>query len=415
MPSIRKNLLQFIFSGSYMKRWNDKLRPTELTEVDKQAHKMLTAWMLCVQNGKKLATDAERLALQSAVVEGGIFDYFYRLVVTDIKPPVFYRIRANAEDYRQLTEWVIKELEPRIKPVDEDLWHRFLAYTGKTEHDSLADRILDAAHHYASYWEFRILRPLNGFDDELPAIEDSFVSRLHSHSDLEGVPCLLDERRASAFRHFATLCGQLRFQKRWSQTPRIPETSVLGHMFIVASFAFFFSIGVGACPTRRVNNFFAGLLHDLPEVLTRDIIFPVKKSVGGLDALIREYEEEELKRRIMDPLGSQGFTALGERLGYYLGLSTGSEFHAAVRENGAARTVTFDELQTLYNEDRYDPKDGTLLKACDSLAAFIEAYTAVRNGIASDQLQQAIWRLREDNRRTEFGPLHVGALFADFD
>ncbi len=40
MPSIRKSLLQFVFSGAYMKRWNDKLRPVELMEVDKQAHKM---------------------------------------------------------------------------------------------------------------------------------------------------------------------------------------------------------------------------------------------------------------------------------------------------------------------------------------------------------------------------------------
>ena len=30
------------------------------------------------------------------VIEGGIFDYFYRLIITDIKPPVFYRIKANA-------------------------------------------------------------------------------------------------------------------------------------------------------------------------------------------------------------------------------------------------------------------------------------------------------------------------------
>ncbi len=37
MPSIRKSLLQFVFSGAYMKRWNDKLRPVELMEVDKQA------------------------------------------------------------------------------------------------------------------------------------------------------------------------------------------------------------------------------------------------------------------------------------------------------------------------------------------------------------------------------------------
>lgn len=43
MPAIRKSLLQLIFSGAYLLRWNDKLRPVELLEIDKQAHKMLLA------------------------------------------------------------------------------------------------------------------------------------------------------------------------------------------------------------------------------------------------------------------------------------------------------------------------------------------------------------------------------------
>ncbi len=414
MAGIRKNLLQFIFSGAYMKRWNDKLRPAELTEVDKQGHKMIMAWLLCLLNAGTLSPE-ERRRLEMTVTEGGIFDYFFRLVVTDIKPPVFYRIAANPEHYRQLASWALGELEHRIKPVDEALWERLQCYVLKPKGNTLAERILDAAHHYASYWEFSLLKPLNGFDDELQEIEESFRKSLESHRDLVGVTDLLDREKSSAFKKFAVLCGQLRFQKRWSQTPRIPETSVMGHMFIVACIAFFFSLAVDSCPVRRLNNFFAGLLHDLPEVLTRDIIFPVKKSVEGLDSLIHEYEEEELRRRIISPLLADGHNGIVDRLAYYLGLATGSEFHATVLENGLVRRVSFAELQEDYNQDCFDPKDGELLKACDSLAAFIEAYTAVRNGITSDQLQQAIWRLRENNRNQEFGPLHLGALFADFD
>lgn len=76
----------------------------------------------------------------------------------------------------------------------------------------------------------------------------------------------------TALARFANLCGQLRFQIRWTQAPRIPATSVLGHMFIVATFAYFFSLSVDACTARANNNFFCGLFHDLPELLTRDII-----------------------------------------------------------------------------------------------------------------------------------------------
>ena len=43
-------------------------------------------------------------------------------------------------------------------------------------------------------------------------------------------------------------------------------------MFIVACFAYFFSIAVSACPARRHNNFYAGLFHDVPKLLTQDIM-----------------------------------------------------------------------------------------------------------------------------------------------
>jgi putative hydrolase of HD superfamily len=56
-----------------------------------------------------------------------------------------------------------------------------------------------------------------------------------------------------------------------------------------------------------------------------------------------------------------------------------------------------------------------MLKACDTLAAFIEAYTAVRNGISVDELHQALWRLRQQHRKLVIGNIHVGALLADFD
>lgn len=53
MSAIRKSLLQLMFSGSCMRRWNDKLRPVELYEIDKQAHKMIVAWMLTLLNSRE--------------------------------------------------------------------------------------------------------------------------------------------------------------------------------------------------------------------------------------------------------------------------------------------------------------------------------------------------------------------------
>lgn len=414
MTSIRKSLLLFAFSGAFMKRWNDKLRPMELLEIDKQAHKMIAAWTLYMINSRNLNA-TERLELGEKVVEGCLFEYFYRLVITDIKPPIFYQIKANPAHYEHLTHWVLEQLAPRVRSLGDAFWQRLNEYYAHPEATNLGRRILEAAHLYASSWEFNLIKGINLQDDEFQEIEASFVDGLSHYRDLAGVPELLAGVETPLGR-FLHLCGQLRFQKRWSQTPRIPETSVLGHMFLVACYAYFCCIVQGACPALCQNTFFAGLFHDLPELLTRDIISPVKKSVRHLAGLIKEYEDKELTRRVLQPLAQGGHKDLSDRLVYFLGLELGSEFKNAVIQNGKTREVTREELYPGCNNAAFDPKDGETLKVCDSLAAFIEAYTAMRNGISSEQLQQALWRLREAYQHVTLGPeIHVGALLADFD
>ena len=414
---IRKSLLQLVFSGAFMKRWNDRLRPMELMEVDKQAHKMIVAWMLLSRVTRDMPLQ-ERLDLVDETIEGGLFDYFYRLVITDIKPPVFYKIKANREDYQKLTQWVLPQLKPRLAPLGEDFWARMTDALMEPEEKTPARRILKAAHLFASYSEFRVLQPFNAHDEEMPEIEESFVSRLKGLTDIPGVAELL--AGDNEFARFASRAGQLRFQKRWSQTPRVPETTVLGHMFLVAAYSWFFSVEAEACRARRHNNFFTGLFHDLPELLTRDIISPVKSSDAAIGELIKQYENQELENRLLAPLRNGGCADLSERLSYLLGLSVGSEFIATVVEDGAdglqVRHVTEGDLRGAKNRDELDPKDGPLLKMCDRLAAFIEADTALRNGINNEQLHQARWRIRQMyEHRPEVMGIQVGALLADFD
>ncbi|WP_319471002.1 HD domain-containing protein [uncultured Pseudodesulfovibrio sp.] len=411
---IRKSLLELIFSGAFMKRWNDKLRPMELVEVDKQAHKMIVAWLLFLLNSRDLDV-ARKRALGETIIEGGLFDYLYRLVITDIKPPVFYRIKENPDDYRTLTNWVVNELRPRILPLGDDFMHRLDEYLMQPEDKGLGRRILHAAHLYASYSEFKLLKSINKMDHELSEIEASFIDRLNDMRDIVGVSDLLDEDN-TVLGKFARMCGRLRFQKRWSQTPRVPETSVLGHMFIVAAYSWFFSMEVGACRARAQNNFFAGLFHDLPELLTRDIISPVKAASQDIADLIHEYEIRELDRVVLAPLKEGGYTDVANRLEYFLGLEVGSEFKASANQDGTIIELTEEQLATTFNKDSLDPKDGPLLKVCDSLAAYIEAHTALRNGISSDQLHHALYRIRlRYNETPVIAGVQVSALLADFD
>ena len=64
----------------------------------------------------------------------------------------------------------------------------------------------------------------------------------------------------------------------------------MGHMLIVAIMSYLCSLEIDACDQRIRNNYFTALFHDLPEILTRDIISPVKKSVDGLDDIIKDIE-----------------------------------------------------------------------------------------------------------------------------
>ena len=412
MPFIHKSLLQLTFSGAYLLRWNDKLRPVELLEIDKQCHKMLVACMLWRQSAEKMNA-RQGMELANAIIEGGLFDYFYRLIITDIKPPVFYKIKENRSHYSQLTEHVLASLEPTLAPLGP-FWTRLCAWHRQPDENTLARRILNASHLYASQWEFHLLKDLNGFDEEMDDINASFVNSLRTFSDLPGMPAILDNGTALA--RFANLCGRLRFQIRWTQAPRIPATSVLGHMFIVAVFSYFFSLVINACMARRNNNFFCGLFHDLPELLTRDIISPVKQSVPSLPMLIKEYENAELERRIFSPLRKEGFTSLVDQISYYLGLELGSEFQECCRKDGRAVKVdNFIELQESCNADALDPKDGRLLKICDWLAAFIEAHSSIRTGVSSPHLQEARARLKEKLCENQLECLHIDALLADFD
>ena len=119
---IRKALLLKFFDAAYMQRWNDKIRPIELIELDKQAHKMVIAYFL-----GKFEEDKQSFNWID-IIEGGIFELLQRIVITDLKPPIFYKIKEDANKYKQLNEWVYKELEFILSPLGRDFCERFCSY-----------------------------------------------------------------------------------------------------------------------------------------------------------------------------------------------------------------------------------------------------------------------------------------------
>ena len=123
-------------------------------------------------------------------------------------------------------------------------------------------RILKAAHYLATQWEFNILYKMCPFIRGIEQIRQEIEDQIEDHFDLAGVQKLSLGRKTAGF---VDLCGQLRFQKRWSQSPRIPATSVLGHMLVVAILTYLSLCEAEASAFRKKNGFLAGLFHDLPK------------------------------------------------------------------------------------------------------------------------------------------------------
>ncbi|HEY3491280.1 MAG TPA: HD domain-containing protein [Candidatus Deferrimicrobiaceae bacterium] len=397
---IRKALMLKLFDAAYMQRWNDKLRPVELIELDKQAHKMIIAYFLAKFEEDEGGQPVDWVEL----IEGGIFELLQRIVITDLKPPIFYKIKEDRKKYRKLNEWVEEELKPVLSSLGKPFCRRFREHFVRANDDTHTRRILNAAHFCATKWEFAIIERANPGGYDIDDIRNDLERKLGHYSDLKGIIALAEERR---FRNFIDLAGQLRFQTRWAHLHRIPKTSVLGHSLYVAILSYLFSLEIGACPRRRVNNFLTGLFHDLPEVLTRDIISPVKRSVEGLSELIKEYEKEQLEKevyRLIPDRWRPDFLMYAER-----------EFESFVTVDGVLTETNSGEIGARYNKDIFNPKDGALVKGADNLAAFLEAYAGIRNGSVSQDLQMARFNIKEQNQGLSIAGLDFGAIYSDFD
>ena len=395
---ISRGLMELIFSASSIERWNDHPRTAQFTEIDKQAHKAMIAYFIArAEEDRGRAVDWNRL------IANGAFSFLHRVLVTDIKPPVFHRLMQDRAQQRQLNDWVYAQLEPLLSPLDYPLCGQCRAYLGSVP-DSLEDRILGAAHYVATRWEFGFIyywsKPLYGIEKT----REEIMGEIEKYRDLAAVGDILSPE-GGAFNDLISLVGQLQFQKRWAQVQRLPPTSVLGHLLVVALLSWLISLEIGAGARRRRNDFYGGLFHDLPEVLTRDIISPVKRSVKGLDELVKKLERRGVEENLFPLLPP----AWRDDVLYMVM----DEFENRVRTNGRVRVIGRD-LADAEGRDEMDPVDGRVIEVCDKLSAYIEARESIRIGVRPAALEEASMRLYDSFASRRVAGYEVKALFDSF-
>jgi putative hydrolase of HD superfamily len=365
-----------IFEGFSIERWNDLVRPFDLIEMDKAAEKMILVYII----GKFEEHNGNSVDW-GWIINASFFDLLKKIALSDIKSPVQRMIRNDyPEEYKKLSKWVLSQYNRFI--VDDDLFDEFGRYLTEETHvdpvRSFSARILRAAHKYASYRELEMISPVNE-PERFVKIKEALSCELAAYTDLTGIDCLLKKQRSY---NFLLVTEQLRFQTRWNQTPRVPKTSVLGHSYFVAVLTLLMEKNKDRvlCPARRYNDFFSALFHDLPEAVTRDIISPVKRATDGLSDIIKKIEEHVVANELA-PLMEDFFR---DELLYF----TDDEFSDRVRVDGKTVQVSAKELDTVYNTDEYAPVGGSLIRAADHIAAFLEADRSIKHGITSVHLTE---------------------------
>lgn len=392
---IKKSLISLIYEAASIQRWNDHIRPwTGFTELDKQAHKMFYAYVLAKCEGSHV--DMIKL------IEGGIFEFFHRIVMTDIKPPIYHKLVK--EKGFQIDRWVLSELREHMEGIGGGFFARMEKYYTDKSYADLEKRILKAAHYHASNWEFKIIYPMNKETYGIEQVKREMVEGLAVCDTFDGFGYFAG---SEYLQQFLSLIGKLRYQQRWAKAVRMPETFVMGHMLVVAILSYFMTLELESpCRKRLKNNFFAGLFHDLPEVLTRDIVSPVKNSVKGLDSIISEIEDEQM-REIIYPLLPPSWHS---EIEYY----TQNEFDSKVIDDGEIKMLTSDIISEQYNADEFNPIDGQIIRGCDHLSAYIEAYMSLSYGIRSEQIASGYEHLSERYENKVIGGIDFGKVFGYF-
>lgn len=394
-PRLTSEFLRKIFVSASIRRWNDQACPVEFVELDKQAHKMFIAYFLASyeEHLNKEKIDWEKLILYFC------FEFFERMVLTDIKPPVFHKLQKHHRN--ELADFVLHELRHELEPYE--LLQDLEAYL-KNPPKCLETEILRASHFYASKWEFDIIYHFNPKMYDVENIKKIIDNEVEQFYHLAGISQIALYKKSQ---ELITMFGQLRFQKRWSQTPRVPETSVLGHTLVVAILGYFLSLDLGVCRQMRINHFLCGLFHDLPEILTRDIISPIKRSVKGLDEQIKRIEEEAVKEKILSHVPAN----ITEDIMYF----TQNEFSNRYKvEHLVYQVESAEELLKMHNHNEDNAVCGEFLKFCDRLSAYLEARISIDHGISSKDLEDGSAGIYEICHNQSLNHLDLGMLLRNF-
>ncbi len=366
-----------LFDAFTILRWTDFIKPIEFVQMEKSAMQAILSYII----GKEYEERTNNALDWDYIVESNIYGLLCKIATSDIKSTISNKIiKDHLKELKKFIINVYFDKSGKSKYgldgiIDKKNLERYIIESNTTI-DKIGSQveyeICYSAHKFATYREFCYIRQFNELSPDTSRVEyqinpTAIVSKLKDKNVISIISELADKqsRLCCFFSYFEKLKPQI----RWSQTCRLPLTTVLGHSMYVAVLTCFAikEFGVENNENRvLVDSFFAALFHDLPESLTRDIISPVKRNIENLEEHLAEYEYQEVNEKMISQITEKRWAKDFLRL---LGETDDKKFNA------------FSDREYIFGE---------LISYIDKSAAFMEAKMSVNFGVDSDELQKGI-------------------------
>lgn len=364
-------LTKKLFDGFMILRWTDFIKPMEYTQIEKSATQAVLSYLI----GKEYEERTGKALDWEFIVRSNIFGLLCKIATSDIKATINNKIKTDHAE--ELKEYILgvyfdDDGEFKYRPKNIITQKDMENFVGKSDiENSIEYEICYAAHKFSTYREFCYIENLNLFSPDTEVVKKeispaTFINKVKD-KHIKEIIKKLESPKDELF-IFYSYFEKLKPQIRWSQTCRLPQTTVLGHSMYVAVLTYFAVKEMQVVSDESavvVNSFFAALFHDLPESLTRDIISPVKRSIKQFESKLAEYEYQQVCEKMADKIQDRKWK---------------QHFMLLLGE---------DDKKFMPFNDRHGVL-GELVEIIDKIAAFIEAKMSIELGVNSDELQKGL-------------------------
>lgn len=278
-----------------------------LTEVFKRLN-ILRRWTFFTIEGRYNELAKQALNCMVAFILASYCEEAGETVRWDRFPKIaIYRAFQKAYVYFDTPEHILKDIA-KVGNISKDAFDKATEEIMEEETDqefvdfiseginTYEMEIYKAATKVATLIELRENQSRIGTLSEYNKKMTEILNDLKKFSDLPGIEELKDTE-GEVFQVFRKI-SSLRNQNRWAVMCYTLDSSVLGHLFDTAVYAYLCGLEKYQNEKIATDMFWTGIFHDVPETWTKDIPSPIKKYISGFREAIKQYEEKMLEMHL---------------------------------------------------------------------------------------------------------------------